>query len=110
MNKRQVERYRKLLVAKQTELLHRVREARTSEQEGAGKVAPDLGDRARSTVIRDLSYQLTAGERELLRRIDEAGIELSDFRLRRPTLDDVFLELTGTPAAQPSADDPQVTP
>ncbi len=72
MNKRQLERYRKLLVAKQTELLHRVREARTSEQEGTGKEAPDLGDRALSTVIRDLSYQLTAGEREMLRRIDEA--------------------------------------
>jgi len=33
-----------------------------------------------------------------LRRIDEAGIGLSDFQLRRPTLDDVFIELTGRPA------------
>ena len=30
-----------------------------------------------------------------LRRLDEAGIEVSDLMLRRPTLDDVFLGLTG---------------
>jgi ABC-2 type transport system ATP-binding protein len=30
-----------------------------------------------------------------LRRLDEAGIEVSDLTLRRPTLDDVFLGLTG---------------
>jgi ABC-2 type transport system ATP-binding protein len=30
-----------------------------------------------------------------LRRLDEAGIDVSDLMLRRPTLDDVFLGLTG---------------
>jgi ABC-2 type transport system ATP-binding protein len=30
-----------------------------------------------------------------LRRLDEAGIEVSDLSLRRPSLDDVFLTLTG---------------
>jgi ABC-2 type transport system ATP-binding protein len=35
---------------------------------------------------------------EALRRLDEAGIELADFQLRRPTLDDVFIEITGRPA------------
>jgi ABC-2 type transport system ATP-binding protein len=30
-----------------------------------------------------------------LRRLDEAGIEVSDLTLRRPSLDDVFLSLTG---------------
>jgi ubiquitin len=33
-----------------------------------------------------------------LRRIDDVGVSLSDFRFRRPTLDDVFIELTGRPA------------
>ena len=33
-----------------------------------------------------------------LRRIDEAGVALADFQLRRPTLDDVFIEITGRPA------------
>jgi ABC-2 type transport system ATP-binding protein len=30
-----------------------------------------------------------------LRRIDEAGVDIKDFQLRRPTLDDVFLAVTG---------------
>jgi ABC-2 type transport system ATP-binding protein len=30
-----------------------------------------------------------------LRRLDDAGIEVSDLTLRRPSLDDVFLSLTG---------------
>ncbi|WP_072806643.1 ATP-binding cassette domain-containing protein [Rhodococcoides yunnanense] len=32
---------------------------------------------------------------EILRRIDSAGIDLADIALRRPSLDDVFLTLTG---------------
>jgi daunorubicin resistance ABC transporter ATP-binding subunit len=34
---------------------------------------------------------------ELLRRLQDGGIAISDFQLRRPTLDDVFLSLTGSP-------------
>ena len=72
MNKRERERYRKKLLAKRESLLQLVKTARTNETEANDKEAPDLGDRALSTVIRDLSYQLTAGERDLLRRIDNA--------------------------------------
>jgi ABC-2 type transport system ATP-binding protein len=32
---------------------------------------------------------------DALRRLDAAGVELHDVALRRPTLDDVFLTLTG---------------
>jgi len=32
---------------------------------------------------------------ELVRRTDEAGAELLDVQVRRPSLEDVFLELTG---------------
>ena len=32
----------------------------------------------------------------VLRRLDDDGVDLADFQLRRPTLDDVFLTLTGT--------------
>jgi len=32
---------------------------------------------------------------EVLRRLTEAGVAVTDFQLRRPTLDDVFLALTG---------------
>ena len=37
---------------------------------------------------------------EILRRLDDAGIGIADFQLRRPTLDDVFLTLTGPTADQ----------
>jgi ABC-2 type transport system ATP-binding protein len=41
----------------------------------------------------------------VIRALDEAGIEIDDIGLRRPTLDDVFLTLTGHAAAQEEADD-----
>jgi ABC-2 type transport system ATP-binding protein len=52
---------------------------------------------------------------EYLRRLDRAGIPVSDVGLRRPTLDDVFLQLTGHVAEEASdatgedadADDPE---
>ncbi len=72
MNRKQEEKYRKLLEAKRAALLTRVQAARTSEQEDSLERAPDLGDRAISTMNRDLSYQLTIGERDILRRIDAA--------------------------------------
>jgi ABC-2 type transport system ATP-binding protein len=47
---------------------------------------------------RSLTAPVTGGARRLteaLRRLDERGIELDDVGLHRPTLDDVFLTLTG---------------
>src|SRR5712691_4283056 len=38
---------------------------------------------------------------DAIRELDVAGIEVSDIALRRPTLDDVFLSLTGRPEAAP---------
>lgn len=46
---------------------------------------------------------------DVLRRLDAAGIELQDVGVRRPTLDDVFLTLTGhraEPDQQPDDGDP----
>lgn len=37
---------------------------------------------------------------EFLRRLQDGGISISDFQLRRPTLDDVFLTLTGAPTEE----------
>ncbi len=72
MNRKQLDTYRTLLEDKRIRLLARVKAARAKEQEGSPEDAPDLGDRALSTMTRDLTYRLTAGERDLLRRIDEA--------------------------------------
>jgi ABC-2 type transport system ATP-binding protein len=41
-----------------------------------------------------------AGLAELMRALDAAGIEIDDLALRRPTLDEVFLHLTGHRAGQ----------
>jgi ABC-2 type transport system ATP-binding protein len=42
---------------------------------------------------------------EAVRRLDHAGVGIEDVSLRRPTLDDVFLTLTGRPAEEPDAPD-----
>jgi len=49
---------------------------------------------------------------EILRDLDEAGIAIDDIGLRRPTLDDVFLSLTGHAAegADASEGDPSPEP
>ena len=39
----------------------------------------------------------------VIREFDEAGIVIDDIGLRRPTLDDVFLSLTGHVAEEQSA-------
>ena len=41
---------------------------------------------------------------EVIRALDEAGVAIDDIALRRPTLDDVFLTLTGHAAEQAGAD------
>ena len=43
---------------------------------------------------------------EAVRRLDDAGVGVEDIALRRPTLDDVFLSLTGHAAE--AAEDEQV--
>jgi ABC-2 type transport system ATP-binding protein len=40
---------------------------------------------------------------EAVRRLDEAGVDVDDLALRRPTLDDVFLTLTGHAAEEAEA-------
>jgi ABC-2 type transport system ATP-binding protein len=42
-----------------------------------------------------------AGSLETLRRLDDGGIVITDFQMRRPTLDDVFLTLTGPASPSP---------
>jgi ABC-2 type transport system ATP-binding protein len=42
---------------------------------------------------------------EVVRDLDEASIEIDDIGLRRPTLDDVFLTLTGHAAEEPTKTD-----
>ncbi len=41
---------------------------------------------------------------EAVRQLDAADIELADIEVRRPTLDDVFLQLTGHAATEEKTD------
>jgi ABC-2 type transport system ATP-binding protein len=45
---------------------------------------------------------------EVVRRLDQAGVGVDDVEVRRPTLDDVFLTLTGRPAEEAVADEDEV--
>ena len=59
-----------------------------------------------STEGRSITAPVAGGATTLtaaLRSFDAAGIELQDVGLRRPTLDDVFLTLTGRPVLQQDA-------
>jgi ABC-2 type transport system ATP-binding protein len=58
---------------------------------------------------RRLSGPSREGTRELaslVREFDAAGIEITDLQLRRPSLDDVFLTLTGHQAEEEKTTEP----
>lgn len=70
------------------------------EPKGVGTAV--LDDRSRQLVM-----PVTGGAQvltEALRLLDDAGIGLDDVGLRRPTLDDVFLSLTGHATAEDEGD------
>lgn len=72
-------------LAQATELLTRV---------GTGKASVTVQ-------TREILVPVTGGAKllvEAIRELDAAGIEIDDVALRRPTLDDVFLQLTGRKA------------
>jgi ABC-2 type transport system ATP-binding protein len=47
---------------------------------------------------------------DIVRLMDASGLEIGDLALRKPTLDDVFLTLTGRPSEQAADGDGQGTP
>jgi ABC-2 type transport system ATP-binding protein len=70
-------------------------------------LAPD-GTAAIEEHTRRLTIPASGGAAQLVdvvRRLDEAGIAADDLALRRPTLDDVFLALTGHAAEERPADE-----
>lgn len=70
--------------------------------ERAATALKDMGVTVDAQKMR-LSLPATNGSRTLadvVRRLDAAKVEASDILLRRPTLDDVFLAITGRPAEE----------
>jgi ABC-2 type transport system ATP-binding protein len=68
---------------------------------GTGEVHDGLTDRALSIAVLGGAAALA----DLLRRLAEARVEVLDVGLRRPTLDDVFLALTGHAAQERPAEE-----
>ena len=68
--------------------------------EGSGDVTVDERNRRLSAPVSGRDGVLM----ETLRRFDSAGLEVVDIALRRPTLEDVFLTLTGHSTAADAAD------
>lgn len=77
-----------------------VLEIRLASDEALTEAVIVIGDQG--TVVVDRELRLiqvgvndgAANSLRVLRVLDEAGVPISDFQLRRPTLDDVFLSLT----------------
>ncbi len=70
---------------------------------GSPQASPDTGE---------VTLPLTGGAAllaEIVRRLDAAGVAISDIAVRQPTLDDVFLALTGR-TAETSQHDMAVSP
>ena len=81
----------------------------SAAQEAAGALAAmsDEPPVVENAVVRVAVRQRSGAIVAAVRRLDEAGIEVEDLATRRPTLDDVFLTLTGHAAA--AADDDEET-
>lgn len=65
--------FRTSLLEKRASLLDRVKAARSAEtKHGETVETSDLGDRATDAINREITYELTISERDLVRRIDMA--------------------------------------
>ena len=77
-------------------------------QEAAAVLAPMSDERP---AVEDAKVSVRVGREtgtimEAARRLDQAGIEADDVAVRRPTLDDVFLTLTGRELSGDESDQP----
>ncbi|MDT0452492.1 ATP-binding cassette domain-containing protein [Streptomyces hesseae] len=70
-----------------------------------GKGEPTVEEHTRKVIV-----PVSGGAKllaEVIRELDGRGIEIDDIALRRPTLDDVFISLTGHAAEEPGTGSPQ---
>ncbi len=77
-NKRELEKYRRVLEQKKTELSEELAKARSAEEETNEESTQDIADKAVSSYTREFLYSLTDGERTVLLQIDEALNRIDD--------------------------------
>ncbi|HEY3170804.1 MAG TPA: TraR/DksA family transcriptional regulator [Thermoanaerobaculia bacterium] len=77
-NKRELEKYRRLLEQKKAELSAELAKARDAEEESNEESTQDIADKAVSSYTREFLYSLTDSERTALLRIDEAIARIDD--------------------------------
>ncbi|MEU8662454.1 ATP-binding cassette domain-containing protein [Actinoplanes philippinensis] len=66
---------------------------------GIEEAARRLGGEA-DQESRTITVEVTSGLMAIVRTLDELGVAVEDLQLRRPTLDEAFLKLTGTEASR----------
>jgi DnaK suppressor protein len=81
MNKKEMEKYKRLLEDKKSSLSAEIAKTRSAEEETSEESTQDIADKAVSSYTREFLYSLTDGERTTLLQIDEAlaRIELGTY-------------------------------
>jgi DnaK suppressor protein len=77
-NKRELEKYRRVLEQKKVVLSDELAKARNAEEETTEESTQDIADKAVSSYTREFLYSLTDGERTVLLQIDESLNRIDD--------------------------------
>jgi DnaK suppressor protein len=77
-NKKELEKYRRLLEEKKASLSQEIAKTRDHEEETTEESTQDIADRAVSSYTREFLYSLTDTERGTLVLIDEALVRLTE--------------------------------
>jgi DnaK suppressor protein len=78
MNKKDLEKYRRLLDEKKNALSAEIAKTRSAEEETTEESTQDIADKAVSSYTREFLYSLTDGERNTLLHIDDALGRIED--------------------------------
>ena len=78
MNKKEMEKFRRLLEEKKSALSAEIAKTRSAEEETTEESTQDIADKAVSSYTREFLYSLTDGERHTLLHIDDAIGRIED--------------------------------
>jgi DnaK suppressor protein len=78
MPKKEMEKYRRLLLEKKNSLSNDLAKTRNAEQETVEESTQDIADKAVSSYTREFLYSLSDTDRTILVRIDEALVRVAE--------------------------------